>query len=221
MDGTRLVKNRSRKTRRGLDVFIRGRSDSCPKSIDVSLNAFGAQTAVQLLGRYRNRDARRGFSPKKCRILSCASSPVSGRYPEDACQRDRRILAEETDLPSVLDNPKCYSNSTGLAHMLLSSVGEPCSWNLRRLNSNTTAGDSSRNRGAATDTADCHACLGISWSCWRFTYFEYVLAVPERQERRLLVQKGRGSCRGTRNGGGSIPIICGRSSASNTRNPTK
>src|SRR5438309_955975 len=27
--------------------------------------------------------------------------------------------------------------------------------------------------------------------CPRFTYFEYVLAVPERQERRLLVQKGR------------------------------
>jgi CRISPR-associated exonuclease Cas4 len=29
--------------------------------------------------------------------------------------------------------------------------------------------------------------------CPRFTYFEYVLAVPERQERRLLVQKGRQS----------------------------
>ena len=27
--------------------------------------------------------------------------------------------------------------------------------------------------------------------CPRFTYFEYVLAVPERQERRFLVQKGR------------------------------
>jgi CRISPR-associated exonuclease Cas4 len=27
--------------------------------------------------------------------------------------------------------------------------------------------------------------------CPRFTYFEHVLAVPERQERRLLVQKGR------------------------------
>jgi CRISPR-associated exonuclease Cas4 len=27
--------------------------------------------------------------------------------------------------------------------------------------------------------------------CPRFTYFEYVLAVPERQERRPLVQKGR------------------------------
>ncbi len=27
--------------------------------------------------------------------------------------------------------------------------------------------------------------------CPRFTYFEYVLAIPERQERRLLVQKGR------------------------------
>jgi CRISPR-associated exonuclease Cas4 len=27
--------------------------------------------------------------------------------------------------------------------------------------------------------------------CPRFTYFEYVLGVPERQERRLLVQKGR------------------------------
>ena len=27
--------------------------------------------------------------------------------------------------------------------------------------------------------------------CPRFTYFEYVLAVPERQDRRLLVQKGR------------------------------
>jgi CRISPR-associated exonuclease Cas4 len=27
--------------------------------------------------------------------------------------------------------------------------------------------------------------------CPRFTYFEYVLAVPERQERRALVQKGR------------------------------
>ncbi len=27
--------------------------------------------------------------------------------------------------------------------------------------------------------------------CPRFTYFEQVLAVPERQERRLLVQKGR------------------------------
>src|SRR5437868_6138241 len=29
--------------------------------------------------------------------------------------------------------------------------------------------------------------------CPRFTYFEYVLAVPERQERRPLVQKGRQS----------------------------
>jgi len=29
--------------------------------------------------------------------------------------------------------------------------------------------------------------------CPRFTYFEYVLAVPERQERRLLVQKGKQS----------------------------
>jgi len=27
--------------------------------------------------------------------------------------------------------------------------------------------------------------------CPRFTYFEYVLAVPERQEKRTLVQKGR------------------------------
>ena len=27
--------------------------------------------------------------------------------------------------------------------------------------------------------------------CPRFTYFEYVLCVPERQERRPLVQKGR------------------------------
>ncbi len=27
--------------------------------------------------------------------------------------------------------------------------------------------------------------------CPRFTYFEYVLGIPERQERRLLVQKGR------------------------------
>src|SRR5438876_545853 len=27
--------------------------------------------------------------------------------------------------------------------------------------------------------------------CPRFTYFEYVLAVPERQERRSLVMKGR------------------------------
>lgn len=27
--------------------------------------------------------------------------------------------------------------------------------------------------------------------CPRFTYFEYVLAVPERQERRWKVQKGR------------------------------
>ena len=27
--------------------------------------------------------------------------------------------------------------------------------------------------------------------CPRFTYFEYVLGVPERQERRLLVQRGR------------------------------
>jgi CRISPR-associated exonuclease Cas4 len=27
--------------------------------------------------------------------------------------------------------------------------------------------------------------------CPRFTYFEYVLAIPERQERRQLVQKGR------------------------------
>lgn len=27
--------------------------------------------------------------------------------------------------------------------------------------------------------------------CPRFTFFEYVLCVPERQERRLLVQKGR------------------------------
>lgn len=27
--------------------------------------------------------------------------------------------------------------------------------------------------------------------CPRFTYFEYVLAVPERQERRYIVQKGR------------------------------
>lgn len=27
--------------------------------------------------------------------------------------------------------------------------------------------------------------------CPRFTYFEYVLAVPERQERRPLVMKGR------------------------------
>src|ERR1700730_16613129 len=27
--------------------------------------------------------------------------------------------------------------------------------------------------------------------CPRFTYFEHVLGVPERQERRLLVQKGR------------------------------
>src|SRR5271165_1155690 len=27
--------------------------------------------------------------------------------------------------------------------------------------------------------------------CPRFTYFEHVLAVPERQERRLLVQTGR------------------------------
>src|SRR3954454_7966226 len=27
--------------------------------------------------------------------------------------------------------------------------------------------------------------------CARFTYFEYVLGVPERQERRSLVQKGR------------------------------
>jgi hypothetical protein len=29
--------------------------------------------------------------------------------------------------------------------------------------------------------------------CPRFTYFEYVLAVPERQERRYIVQKGRES----------------------------
>ena len=29
--------------------------------------------------------------------------------------------------------------------------------------------------------------------CPRFTYFEYVLGVPERQERRALVQKGRQS----------------------------
>jgi CRISPR-associated exonuclease Cas4 len=27
--------------------------------------------------------------------------------------------------------------------------------------------------------------------CPRFTYFEYVLAVPERQERRWKVQRGR------------------------------
>src|SRR3954447_14740783 len=27
--------------------------------------------------------------------------------------------------------------------------------------------------------------------CPRFTYFEYVLGVPERQERRALVQRGR------------------------------
>lgn len=29
--------------------------------------------------------------------------------------------------------------------------------------------------------------------CPRFTYFEYVLAVPERQDRRYIVQKGRRS----------------------------
>ena len=66
-----------------------------------------------------------------------------------------------------------------------------------------------QDRGEFHDDRDCHAggvgpacpelpLLPLTVThvlehlfCPRFTYFEHVLAVPERQERRLLVQKGR------------------------------
>ena len=101
----------------GLDVFIPGAERFLPPRYRPLLSKFGVQTAEQFLERYRDRGARRGLSFKERRLQSA----LLRQFLVDVPKTHASTIAHPIDgseWPLVLDNPKLYHPSTGLAHLL-------------------------------------------------------------------------------------------------------
>jgi CRISPR-associated endonuclease/helicase Cas3 len=104
----------------GVDVFVPGAERFLPRRYGSLLKSFGAETAMQLLGRYLDRDARREFSHKKRRILSALIRQFLVDFPKTRASEFAHPAGDAGgEWPLVLDNPKLYSRSTGLAHLLV------------------------------------------------------------------------------------------------------
>ncbi len=101
----------------GLDVFVPGAERFLPKRYQPRLRAFGVETAEQLLERYLDRDARRGLRFEERRLQSALLRQFLVDVPKTRATEIAHPL-DDTEWPLVLDNPRIYRKSTGLAHLL-------------------------------------------------------------------------------------------------------